>query len=130
MICIFLSGCSSNSDKLFLVSGSVTVDGKPADGASILFHPDDPAAVTASGVVNADGTFTLVSAMNEGVAAGKYRVTVTWPDPSKKPTKEQLMMGTAEPGPDLLKGKYATRDQTSLTAEISSSTTVLPPFEL
>ncbi|MCA9192368.1 MAG: hypothetical protein KDB03_11420 [Planctomycetales bacterium] len=126
---LVLSGCASSTD-LVQVSGSVTVNEKPAAGATVLFHPEDPAAVTASGSVAEDGTFTLVSAMQNGIAPGKYKVTVTWPDASKQPTKEQIMMGTAEPGPDLLKGKYASRDRTSLTAEITPSTTTLNPFEL
>lgn len=127
---VVVCGCNGGGEALVQVTGSVTVGGKPAEGASILFHPEDPGAVTASGVVNADGTFNLVSSMKEGVAAGRYKVTITWPDPTQQPTKEQIMMGTAEPGPDLLKGKYATRDKTTLIAEVTSSTSTLPPFEL
>lgn len=130
VVCLFTGGCSSAA-KLIPVSGSVTVKGKPAEGAVVLFHPEgNPTGMTASGVAGADGSFALVSATETGVAAGKYKVTIIWPDASKKPTPSQIMMGTAEDGPDLLQGKYASRDKSPLTAEVTATTTKLPPFEL
>lgn len=129
-ICAALAGCGPAGKRLIPVTGSVTVNGKPAAGASILFHSDDPNAPTATGSVAADGTFSIVSGLDAGIAVGKYKVTVIWPDASKKPTEVQIMMGTAEPGPDLLRGKYAAKDSTTLSVEITSSTTTLPPFEL
>lgn len=95
-----------------------------------MFHAENPEQSTATGVVDAKGGFSLVSGMDAGIAPGKYIVTVTWPDPSKEPTQAQIMMGTDEPGPDLLKGKYSSKAKTSLTAEIDDTTTTLPPFAL
>lgn len=95
-----------------------------------MFHAEDPEQVTVTGVADAAGIFTLVSGMDIGIAPGKYIVTVTWPDASKKPTQTQIMMGTDEPGPDLLKGKYSSKARTTLTAEIDDTTTTLPPFAL
>lgn len=126
---ILMAGCSS-SPKLIPVAGSVTVKGKPAEGAIVMFHPADPTMATASAIAEADGTFKLVSNSEPGLLAGKYQVTVMWPDATKKPTQAQIMMGTAEPGPDLLKGKYSSKGVTTLTAEITSTTKTLPPFDL
>ncbi|MCA9133125.1 MAG: hypothetical protein KDA45_08215 [Planctomycetales bacterium] len=126
---LLLSGCDT-APKLVPVSGSVTVKGKEVAGAVVLFHPLDPELMPASGVTAGDGTFTLVSGPDAGIRPGKYKVTVTWPDPKFKPSKAAVMMGTAEDGPDLLKGRYATKDKTTLTAEIAADTTQLPPFEL
>ena len=126
---IGLGGCGS-SPRLVPVSGSVTVNGKPAEGAIVMFHPTDPAVATASAVAEADGTFKIVSGGEPGLLVGKYQVTVMWPDPTKQPTQAQIMMGTAEPGPDLLKGKYSSKAVTKLTADITASTKTLPPFEL
>lgn len=122
-------GCSE-SKSLQPVTGIVTVQGKPASGAVIMFHPENPEQTTVTGVVDTEGRFSLVSGMDAGIAAGKYIVTVTWPDPSKEPTQAQIMMGTDEPGPDLLKGKYSSKAKTSLTAEIDNTTTTLPAFTL
>ena len=124
-----ISGCDS-SPKLVPVTGSVTVKGKPAEGAILMFHPGDPKAATASAVAEADGSFKIVSGGEPGLIQGKYQITVIWPDPSKKPTEAQIMMGTAEPGPDLLKGKYSSKTTSTLSAEITPALTKLPPFEL
>lgn len=121
-------GCGSSSS-LVPATGSVSVKGKPAAGAMVLFHSQISDAVTPSGAVAEDGTFKLMSGLEPGIAPGKYNVTITWPDPSKKPTANQIMMGLVEPGPDLLKGKYATKATTTLSADITSSTTTIPAFE-
>ncbi len=124
------AGCNSGP-KLMPVTGSVTVKGKPAEGAVILLHPENKELTTASGVADAQGAFKLVSGPDSpGVQTGKYKVTITWPDPAIKPTKAQLMQGLFEPGPDLLKGKYATKDKTTLSVEVTVETTALPPYEL
>jgi predicted small lipoprotein YifL len=40
-IAIALTGCGSGGPTLLPVTGSVTVDGKPANGATLIFHPTD-----------------------------------------------------------------------------------------
>lgn len=125
----FAAGCSQGPRRV-PVDGSVSVGGRPAEGAVVMFHPEDPALATASGVADSQGKFKLVSGAETGVPTGRYKVTVIWPDPSKKPTEAQVMMGTADAGPDLLKGKYASRESSPLSVEISDSTQTLPPFEL
>ena len=111
--------------------GKITVDGAPAAGAILLFHPvENKEAPVASGVAESDGSFTLTSSMAEGILPGKYIVTVTWPDPAHKVSEAAKMRGDAEPGPDLLKGKYVMKSQSGLTAEISSSMKELPPIEI
>lgn len=129
LLCVLACGCS-RGPALVPVDGKVTVAGKPAEGAVVMFHPEDSTQSTASGVAGADGTFKLVSSAEAGIPAGRYKVTVIWPDPSKKPTQAQIMMGTADAGPDLLKGKYAARDSTPLSVEVNGQTRTLPPFEL
>ena len=128
IICLCLCGCEP-ARKLVPVTGQVTVSGKPASGAVIMFHPEDETQAVASGVADTEGKFKLVSGGDSGLMIGRYKVTVIWPDPSKKPTEAQIMMGTADAGPDLLKSKYAL-DKTPLTTEITESTVALAPFEL
>jgi hypothetical protein len=131
LLCTFLAlgGCDSAPTRV-PVTGSVSVNGKPAEGAILMFHPSDPKEATASAVAEADGSYKIVSGGESGLIQGKYQVTVIWPDPSKKPTQAQIMMGTAEPGPDLLKGKYSSKTTSPLSAEITSTSAKLPPFEL
>ncbi len=63
------------------VTGNVTLDGQPAEGVTVTFFPDadSPAAqMTASGVTDASGKYTLFSGEGKpGAAVGKYRVLFT-----------------------------------------------------
>jgi hypothetical protein len=128
--CLFAAACiigsvgCGESTNLVPVKGSVKAGGKPAAGANVLFHPEDPAnRITASGVADSNGEFSIMSGLEQGILPGTYKVTVTWPDPAVKPTQTQIMMGTAEDGPDLLQGKYAARTSTPLTATVSGGQT-------
>ena len=125
-----LVGCPETS-KLVQVTGKISVDGQPADGASVLFFPEGATGGdVAAGSADANGQFTLTSNMQPGIAAGKYKVTVVWPDPAKRPTNEDIAMGRAKDAPDLLKGRYANKDRSSLTAEVTTGTTELDALEL
>jgi hypothetical protein len=124
--------CSSGGG-LHPVHGTVTVNGEPAAGAVVVFHPEGGGmkAVPPTAVVAPDGTFTLATGDKPGAPAGNYVVTVTWADTSKKPTEQQIMMGANKyDGPDRLNGRYATPQQSQLRAEIKSGENRLAPFEL
>lgn len=129
LVLLFL-GCGPSGPQIVHVVGSITVGGKPAEGAILYFHPATDALSTASATAKPDGTFVVMYNSAEGIPVGKYKVTAIWPDPAKKPTQAQLMMGTAEVGPDLLKGKYATKAGTSLEVDITGQTKELPAFNL
>src|SRR5262245_3939957 len=90
---LFVAGpaCSSGG-RLHPVKGQVTVNGEPAAGAVVVFHPDGATiqSVPPTALVGADGTFTMATGDQPGAAAGTYVVTVTWPDTSKKPSDKQI----------------------------------------
>src|SRR5262249_26577163 len=84
--------CSSCQDgkRLYPVRGHVFVNGKPADGLRIVFHPQDDSdsnALRPSATVLPDGSFTLRSylvkerVLKEGAPAGQYQVTCVWYPP-------------------------------------------------
>ena len=126
---VVLAGCGGPN--LPKVKGNITVDGTPADGAILLFHPVEGKEMKlATGVADSDGTYSLVADMKEGIQPGKYAVSLTWPDPAFKPNEASKMRGDAEAGPDLLKGRYVMKEKSGLTAEITSTTSELPPFQL
>ena len=124
-----LSGCKPSSS-LIQVQGKILVDGAPAKGAVLLFHPDgDQKGSVSSGTAKDDGMFTLVTNTEPGIPAGSYVVTVTWPDPAYQPTKQEIMMGNSNPE-DVLKGRYVTKDRSKIKLEIKSGTSTIAPIEL
>lgn len=75
-ICIsILSGCGSGNG-LAPVTGRVTLDDKPIEGAAVLFQPDS-GGVPATGVTGANGEFELTtSGLGSGATIGKNGVSV------------------------------------------------------
>jgi len=131
MATVGTTSCSSGGG-LHPVQGKVMVGEKPAAGAQVMFHPEggDINSIPATGTAGPDGTFALTTGAKAGAAAGSYVVTVVWPDPAKKPTEQQTMMGLAPDAPDLLAGRYATRQKSPLRAEIKPGQNTLEPFDL
>lgn len=83
---IFIAGCGGGPDDapdLAPVSGTVMLDGKPAGGLTVEFHPNTDAGTTgpmSTGVTNDDGTFMLASSTGRGGAViGDHIVLVKCP---------------------------------------------------
>lgn len=77
-------GCGS---KLPVVSGTVTLDGQPLAGATVIFMPEDEALSPALGTTDANGGYTLEQ--EEGVAGiqrGEYSVRITTFQPGSQDT--------------------------------------------
>jgi hypothetical protein len=130
LLSTLVTGCNSGTD-LVSVTGTITVDGAPADGAVILFHPEPSENKTvSSAVAKVDGTFVPVTDSEPGLPVGRYTLTVIWPDPAMKPTEQELMLGSDKTGEDLLKGRYVSKNQSTLTAEVTPTTTALTPLTL
>jgi len=111
------------------VTGKVMVDGNPAEGAVLLFHPIG-AGTTGSAVADSNGSFSIVYDMNPGIPPGRYQVAISWPDPSVKTSEKDLMMGNFQSGPDLLKGRYESKDKSGISIEVDATTKELPTIEL
>jgi hypothetical protein len=131
---LLVAGCTETS-ALVQVSGKVLVDGKPAEGASVLFFPqptgstNGAAGDVAAGATDASGQYSLLSNMERGIAPGSYKITVSWPEPPKKDSKLSVMGDIKDP-PDLLRGRYSDPNRSKLTADITEATVELPPLEL
>lgn len=73
-------GCarSSNADRpaTYAVTGTVTHNGQPVEGATVGFQPSGTSA-SAVGKTDADGNYTLTTfAADDGAIAGEYRVRI------------------------------------------------------
>jgi hypothetical protein len=81
MLSIQLLGCGgapANTEKLVPVAGTVTLDGKPSEGITLMFSPSDNSATRGGwGVTDAQGKFKVThNAKNQpGLPAGDFTVT-------------------------------------------------------
>jgi hypothetical protein len=69
-------GCNSK-EKLYRVTGQVTIDGQPAPtGVRVNFEPTDAGGQVASGLVDEAGNYTLYTGSEgrEGAVPGSYKV--------------------------------------------------------
>ncbi|MEM9703196.1 MAG: hypothetical protein AAF907_12205, partial [Planctomycetota bacterium] len=123
---------------VFPTSGTVTVDGLPAVGAVVTFHPrGGPLAgaekVIPSGRVDETGAFRLTTyADQDGAPEGDYAVAVSWPDPNWRPTDggppgDGTGGSRRERRPDLLDGAYTNPEKSGLRATVGGSETTLEP---
>jgi hypothetical protein len=75
---VTFSGCGV---KLAEVTGTVTVNGKPAAGLDVVFEPQSPKGPPSFGVTKADGTYELKSrGRKKGAIIGTHRVSVNQGD--------------------------------------------------
>ncbi|NOX54416.1 MAG: carboxypeptidase regulatory-like domain-containing protein [Planctomycetes bacterium] len=90
----YIVGCSGGPDrpKTYPVTGTVTLDGKPVEGATVVFVPkEEGKGRAATGVTDSDGKYSLGTfASGDGVIPGEYLVKVTKyrPPSSQQPPVE------------------------------------------
>ena len=77
-VCLCLAvGCSSSGSgpKLVPADGTVTFQGKPLAGATVMFVPEK--GPFAMGITDAKGKFQLLTGTSRGVVVGPVKVSVT-----------------------------------------------------
>lgn len=76
-----LWGCGPRGPVVAFVEGTVVLDGKPVDGATVTFSPTDGNGLPAIGKTDATGRFNLTSTRggtpNGGAVVGRYAVSVS-----------------------------------------------------
>jgi hypothetical protein len=133
---LVVAGCGDGRIPTYLVKGTVLVDGRPADGAIVIFCPVDPTQelehLRPAGKSDASGQFALTTFdPSDGAPAGQYKVLVKWPAQTQTPASDREgRPGGMNKGPDRLRGKYYKIETTPLTATIEEQFNELPPFDL
>jgi hypothetical protein len=116
-----------NKEEVYPASGKVLYRGKPAEGASVTFHPLENASskTTKPGAqVQKNGEFRLSTFHSyDGAPAGRYAVTIVYPSSERMENGENA-------GPDMLQGRYADPKTTPLKVEIKKQNNDLEPFNL
>lgn len=104
-----VAGC--RGDRLeSLVSGKITLDGKPIGPGIATFVPVDGSRNPGIGDINPDGSYTVRTSRTQGMLAGDYRVAVqVYQQPNLKPG-ERAMTRPNLVHPD----KYASPDTSGL----------------
>jgi hypothetical protein len=120
-----LVGCGGAAGRVE-VTGTVTLDGRPLDGATVTFYPEgQTGGLGGSGRTGPDGRYTLTDARGgTGVLPGEYRVVVSRllrpdgsaPDPAAPPAESDAR--------ETLPAAYHDRDATRLRARVSADARV------
>lgn len=130
-----LTGCGDGRIARYPVKGTVLVDGKPAEGAMVIFCPvEGPPELMRErpfdDMTDVNGQYVLRTFQpGDGAPAGEYRVMVRWmaTNPGQTPTPGNPDEG--QPVFDRLKNKYF-NPQSSVTATVEETENEIPPFEL
>ncbi len=129
-VLLFLSGCGSSGPETVPTSGKVTVDGKPAAGAAVMFLPQ-AGGRPATGVTDAAGVFRLQTFKDfDGAIVGDHRVTVLLAEKGASEgtrTAEGIVLsGSSGPASSAPASsgyeKYAKPDESGLTAKVTRET--------
>lgn len=125
VLAMLVVGCSKadNRKPVFPVSGKVSFNGEPMDGAMISFHPlndPSPRALRAQATADKAGQFSLTTYVTgDGAPAGEYAVTIYWP--ARKQPRPKGTDPTAEDDdipPDRLHRVHADPKTTKLRATV------------
>ncbi|EAQ82818.1 carboxypeptidase-like regulatory domain-containing protein [Blastopirellula marina] len=120
-IVVALLGCGGDDIPLGYVEGTVTLDGKPVEGAIVTFVPTENEGTTASGRTDADGHYLLMFTFRrEGAMLGTNDVLIDYNayDESLPPNKQR---------PNLFPAQYGRPG--ALTADVQSGRQTID-FEL
>jgi hypothetical protein len=129
LITATVAGCSRGPERLTLVevSGKLLVNGKPAPGAVVCYHPQAPITggnAVPFGIVDQQGRYqpgTYVAA--DGLPVGQYDVTVIWPT-------ALIVDGVEVPSDDRFRGQHSNRARAVQSVTITAETSELPTIEL
>jgi hypothetical protein len=97
MAMAMIGGCRKAGPDVQPVEGTVLLDGKELDGATVGFTPADGAGIPAVGMTGPDGRFKLTSTgggrPETGAVAGDYKVVITKQEVegTGKPVEEPAM---------------------------------------
>lgn len=124
-------GCGPKAPSAQPASGSVTIDGKPAQGVELVFFADEPPAPelfvpTPRAYTDAEGAYSVSTYTGgDGLPAGEYRISASWMTERPENADPESFQSV-----DRLDGKYGDPDQSGLRATIVSGTNEIPPIEL
>jgi len=127
---LLATGCGVSKPKVYRTSGEVFYDGKPAEGATVLFCPiakgeKSDIKVSPAAIVAADGSFELTTFKSgDGAPAGEYSVLIVWDKTEIEEREERVIE------PDKLGYRYARTDVSPLKATVKKTKNRIQRFDL
>lgn len=134
LLAVYTSGCGKAvpdyAEDLVAVSGTVTLDGDPVEGAVVSFVAQDGPSRLSAATTNAEGKFSMETTQaGDGVLPGDYAIVIsklTMADGSAVPPDVAPMDVGAE---EQLPEKYSSFAVPTLSAKVTASGGEFP-FEL
>jgi len=119
----FLAGCGKDNG-LAPVTGRVLLDGKPLEGAAVMFQPTG-GGVPATGVTGAGGEFEMMTGQTKGAALGNNNISVVKQE--NVSTTRKVEESEIVPMKMLTPPKYASPQTSGLSVEVKRG---MEPVEL
>ena len=135
LVLVFGASCNSSDVPVYPVRGQVVVDGKPAELASVVFHPvggsEEVQKLRPRATTGPDGYFSLMTFWHDdGAPAGQYKVTIVWPGPPPDLDSDAYHPEELSSRPDVLGGRYQDPETSGLQATVTKGKNELPSFVL
>lgn len=89
-----MTGCGGRYDAS--VKGAITFDGKPLPRGTIKFVPDE-SGPAAYGMIESDGSYSIMTGREKGLPPGPYTVTVVANEPSVQGQNPSLPPAPGKP---------------------------------
>lgn len=101
LVFALLVGCKSEGSglpKTYKATGTVTLNGKPVEGATVTFYPVDGTG-SSIGVTDSSGKYSLTTyRSNDGAVPGQYKVSIVKVPAGAPPAKTALPAGQLASG--------------------------------
>ena len=135
-VVLTLAGCGGGDGKYVPVIGKLEVGGQPAEGAQVTLVPANASTNEQgshpTGLVEADGSYKLSTydpsrrKTYEGVAPGKYKVTITWIPPLHAGEKTDQKQRPV----DKLGGRYLDPQRSTFEVTVKDEPTELATIQV
>lgn len=117
---VILNGCAGGASgpKTGQVSGTVTYQGKPVSGVTVVFHPSS--GPVATGTTDDSGEFQLMTSKpGDGAPVGMCKVTISAPTPVGESDPAAAEKAAAEAAAQSkIPAKYQSPDSSGLTYDV------------
>ena len=145
VLVITAGGCASEAtgELLHPASGQVLFGGSPVAGASVVLYPEEMVSAAAdgsraavspfrpNGITDAEGRFKLGTyVQHDGAPAGRWVITLTWPDERIPPAVREEILASGETIPDRFRGRFDSPYRPLGLIEIAAGENQIPAIQI